>query len=126
MVFSMIVGTIAIPSLLRSRQAANESTTIANLRTIVTAEAVYSSTARGNYGSLDDLMKQGLLDSRFSSAVQGHHYAISVLGRSYIATALPVSPNDGRYGYLVAADGVVRYSTAPNLAPPTLAGQPVR
>src|SRR5207253_8585759 len=34
----LIIATIAIPSMLRSRQAANESHAIANLRTLNTAE----------------------------------------------------------------------------------------
>ena len=34
----LIIATIAIPSLLRSRQAANESAAVATLRTINTAE----------------------------------------------------------------------------------------
>ena len=34
----LIIATIAIPSLLRSRQAANETSAVANLRTINTAQ----------------------------------------------------------------------------------------
>jgi hypothetical protein len=45
----LILMAIAIPSLLRSRQAANESAAIASLRTINSAEAELKSTA-GEYG----------------------------------------------------------------------------
>src|SRR6476660_6294683 len=38
MAVTMIVATVAMPSLLRSRQAANEAAAVANLRTIATAE----------------------------------------------------------------------------------------
>ena len=48
----LIIATIAIPSLLRSRQAANESAAVANLRTINTAEVTYLSSSGGNYGDL--------------------------------------------------------------------------
>src|SRR5262249_22952322 len=61
----LIIATIAIPSLLRSRQAANESSAVANLRTINTAEVTYLSSAGGNYGDIGQLVTAGLLDSRF-------------------------------------------------------------
>ena len=48
----LIIATIAIPSLLRSRQAANESAAVANLRTINTAEVTYLSSSGGNYGDI--------------------------------------------------------------------------
>src|SRR5207247_73171 len=51
----LIIATIAIPSLLRSRQAANESAAVANLRTINTAQVTYLSSSGGNYGSLAGL-----------------------------------------------------------------------
>ena len=63
----LIIATIAIPSLLRSRQAANESAAVANLRTINTAQVTYLSTAGGNYGDVNALVTAGLLDTRFSS-----------------------------------------------------------
>ena len=61
----LIIATIAIPSLLRSRQAANESAAVANLRTINTAEVTYLSSSGGNYGDLTALVAAGLLDDTF-------------------------------------------------------------
>ena len=63
----LIIATIAIPSLLRSRQAANESSAVANLRTINTAEVTYLSSAGGNFGTINDLVNAGLIDSRFTA-----------------------------------------------------------
>src|SRR3954468_5134400 len=40
----LIIATIAIPSLLRSRIAANEASAVGTVRTITTAEVTYSST----------------------------------------------------------------------------------
>ena len=40
----LIIAAIAIPNLLRSKMAANEASAVATLRTINTAEVVYSST----------------------------------------------------------------------------------
>jgi len=121
----LITGTVAIPSLLRSRQAANDSAAIANLRTIATAEVTYFS-SRGNYGDMRALIQAGFLDSRFMSTVSGYDFTISISGRRYTATATPSSANTGRYGYSVTTDGVVRYSSVPTQAPAGQAGSPLQ
>src|SRR6266496_833440 len=76
----LIIATIAIPSLLRSRQAANESSAVANTRTINTAEVTYLSSAGGNYGSIPELITAGLLDSRFSGSVSGYNFLVTASG----------------------------------------------
>jgi len=111
----LIIATIAIPSLLRSRQAANESSAVANLRTINTAEITYASASGGLFGTKDQLVQEGLIDSRFNSgaAVSGYNYFIPVEtgGVNYTAYAFPASPNMGRWGYYSTPDAVVRYAT---------------
>jgi prepilin-type N-terminal cleavage/methylation domain-containing protein len=47
-----IIAAIAIPSLLRARISANESATIGDTRTVISAEAAYQSAASGFYGTL--------------------------------------------------------------------------
>jgi len=108
----LIIATIAIPSLLRSRQAANESSAVANLRTINTAEVTYLSSAGGNYGNITNLVASGLLDSRFTGNVSGYGFTIAVSGSDYTADALPTSTNAGRFGYYSTPDAVVRYQMA--------------
>src|SRR5262245_31266671 len=111
----LIIATIAIPSLLRSRQAANESAAVANLRTINTAQVTYLSSAGGNYGALVDLVTAGLLDSRFNPGTNVSGYSFSVQGGGtpdYTATANPVSANSGRWAYYSLPDAVIRYQTA--------------
>ena len=131
----LIIATIAIPSLLRSRQAANESAAVSNLRTINTAEVTYLSSAGGNYGTIGDLVGAGLLDSRFSgTAVSGYAFAVSAAGSDYTATAQPTSANTGRYGYYSLPDAVVRYSSlntncggpSGNCFPGTMSTMPVQ
>ena len=122
----LIIATIAIPSLLRSRQAANESAAVANLRTVNTAQVTYLSSSGGNYGAISNLVSAGLLDSRFSGTVSGYNYAVENPGTDYTATATPASANTGRFGYYSTPDGVVRYSTASTLAPSGQAGLPVQ
>ena len=110
----LIIATIAIPSLLRSRQAANESAAVANLRTINTAEVTYLSSSGGSYGDLPALVSAGLLDSTFTSGVKaGYNFNVTASGSNYTATALPASSNTGRFGYYSSPDAVVRFSSHP-------------
>jgi prepilin-type N-terminal cleavage/methylation domain-containing protein len=51
-----IIAAIAIPSLLRARVSANESATIGDTRTVISAEAVYHSAAGGYYGTMQCLV----------------------------------------------------------------------
>jgi type IV pilus assembly protein PilA len=44
-----IIAAIAIPSLLRARVSSNESATIGDIRTVISAEAAYQSTNGGYY-----------------------------------------------------------------------------
>ena len=122
----LIIATIAIPSLLRSRQAANESAAVANLRTINTAQVTYLSSSGGNYGDVTALVAAGLLDSRFSGTVSGYTFSITASGGDYTAQANPSSTNTGRFGYYSTPDGVVRYSSLTTLAPTGQAGNPVQ
>ena len=126
----LIIATIAIPSLLRSRQAANESAAVANLRTINTAEVTYLSSSGGNYGDLPALVAAGLLDDTFIGTATypkaGYIYNITTTGSDYTATADPASTNTGRFGYYSFPDAVVRYSTNPSLAPAGQSGCSVK
>jgi prepilin-type N-terminal cleavage/methylation domain-containing protein len=132
----LIIATIAIPSLLRSRQAAQESSAVSNIRTINTAEVTYLSSNGGNYGSLPELVTAGLLDARFgaTTGVSGYNFAVTASGSDYTATAMPTSANAGRWAYFSLPDAVVRYSTATsgcggpggNCFPTGMSGQPVQ
>lgn len=108
----LIIATIAIPSLLRSRQAANESSAVANLRTINTAEVTYLSSAGGNFGTLGGLITAGLIDNRFATTVSGYVFTVAASGSDYTATGTPTSTNSGRFGYTSGPDAVIRYQSA--------------
>jgi type II secretory pathway pseudopilin PulG len=120
----LILMAIAIPSLLRSRQAANESAAIASLRTINSAEAELKSTA-GEYGDVNALIRARLLDDSFARSKGGYDFAVMVSGAGYTAEANPTTTNTARYGYTTGPDGVIRYSTNRSLAPPGLDGRSV-
>ena len=109
----LIVATIAVPVLLNSKQAANESGAVANLRIINTAQVIYQGSAGGNYGSIAGLQADGLLDSRFSTTTGGYNYTISLTNSNtnYDAVASPALTNTGRFGYYSGPDGLIRYSS---------------
>ena len=124
----LIVATIAIPSLIRSRQAAHEAAAVSTLWKINTAEETYKSTSKGRYGQMTDLIDKDLLDSDFRGAVSGYYFTVKVstAADAFTATAEPASSNDARYGYFITTDGEVRYSVDPYLSPTGAAGKPVR
>ena len=124
----LIIATIAIPSLLRSRQAAHEASAVATLRTINTAQITYLSTSNGKFGNMSDLIANALLRSDFiPGPVSGYNFAITLdsAGSDFTVTAVPATANDGRYGYFITPDGTIRYSMAISLAPVGSAGAPV-
>src|SRR4029077_12695138 len=98
----LIIATIAIPSLLRSRQSADESSAVAQLRTINTAEVTYVISNQGAYGDVPSLITQGLLDARFVGSVSGYGFSVTASGANYTANADPISVNSGRFGYYSA------------------------
>jgi type IV pilus assembly protein PilA len=123
----LIIATIAIPSFLKSRQLANENTAVANLRTISNAQATYQTSSGGFFGDMTQLVDERLLDNRFGGTgiIGGYAYAVATDGFEYTASAVPVSSNNGRYGYYMTGDGVVRYSITTTLAPSGRTGEPV-
>ena len=124
----LIIATIAIPSLLRSRQSANETSAVANLRSMNTAQVSYQSSHSGLFGNRTDLVNAGLLDNRFTGMVSGYLYTVTLSANSldYTLDAIATSTNSGRYDYYTLPDYVIRYSTFASRAPGGLSGQPVR
>lgn len=74
-----IVMAISIPNLLASRRAANESSAISSMRTLLKAEDVYlESKGGGKCGDLTDLSSANLIDSVLASGRKsGYKFAIS-------------------------------------------------
>jgi|SRR6185295_8363903 len=124
----IILAAIAIPSLLRSRQAAHEAAAVATLRTVNTAEVTYGAVTDGKFGSISDLIDKSLLPPNFKyQPVSGYNFTVELnSGNSeFVATAKPASANEGRYGYYVTSDGDVHYSMDPSLAPAGTVGAPL-
>jgi prepilin-type N-terminal cleavage/methylation domain-containing protein len=123
----LIIATIAIPSLLRSRQAANESAAVATLRTLNTAEVTYAAAGGGLYGTMAGLVSAGLADTSLQGMKSGYNFTITLSGNllDYTVFATAVASNSGRFDYYTTPDYLIRYSTVTTRAPAGLAGQPV-
>ena len=126
----LIIATIAIPSLLRSRQSANESAAVGNLRSLNTAQVTYSSSAgSGLYGEMADLVAEELIDDRFDGGTfSGYSYEMQVTagGGGYTAIANAASEASGRYDFFTGPDFVIRYSSDTDRAPEGRAGLAVQ
>jgi type IV pilus assembly protein PilA len=113
----LIIAAIAIPNLIRSRIAANEASSVENLRTITTASVVYNSTwgngfppslttlggASGNAATCDEAI---LLEPSLTTApYQKSGYIFTYTGESgNVATPVGAGcANPGFNGYFVTA-----------------------
>jgi hypothetical protein len=88
---------------------------VAELRTINTAEVMYRVDAN-KFGSIEDLIRAGLLSSGFTSVVSGYNFTVISDKNGYTAKATSAS----RYGcwdYFTATDAKIRYSTDQSRAP---------
>src|SRR5207249_2264855 len=88
----------------------DEETTIANLRTIYVAMGTYSLSHNGEFGTMYDLVDNGLLDMRFQCrAVSGYKFVIRLreYGKNYEATAEPVAPTG--HHFFATRDGTIHY-----------------
>ncbi len=113
-----IIAAIAIPNLLASRRAANESSAIGTLSTLRSAEATYQSTVgSGQYGSLANLAGQSLVDAGVagSSGVagtavkSGYHFNATTAnsGSTYTTTALADTTSTGSRSFTSTEAGVI-------------------
>jgi type IV pilus assembly protein PilA len=98
-----IISAIAIPNLLASKRAANESSALYSLRTITGAQAAFrSTTGVGEYGDLAQLKTDGLIDTVLGTAPNqksGYVFAMTPLPSSsttparFDATSEPTNPS---------------------------------
>ena len=114
-----IIAAIAIPNLLASRKAANESAALASMRVLTSAEATYqSTTSPSTYGDLAALSGRSLIDGALAGATaagtpkSGYIYNISSVTTSgYVSGAAPKTTSTGTRKFSSTQDGVI-YSEA--------------
>lgn len=135
----LVIAAIAVPNMLRSKQAANQASAVANLRTITTAAVAYWVTYSNGYpGSLATLGGPGpigdcnaavLIDESIASAPNqkgGYQFALNgdqgavtspppgcVAGFvGYLATATPITEGTtGIMSYCSSEPGIIHYDT---------------
>ncbi|MGH9522616.1 MAG: prepilin-type N-terminal cleavage/methylation domain-containing protein [Terriglobales bacterium] len=126
----LVIAAIAIPSLMRSRMAANEASAVSSIRAITTAETTYASTypTIGYTCTIGELgpptggapMSQtaaGILDNVLSSgSKQGYNFALSSCTGTPIATyssqAEPINfGGTGTRGFCSDVSGVIKQSS---------------
>lgn len=132
----LIIAAIAIPNLLHSRIAANESSAVGSMRTISTAEVAYNASFP-NTGYSPDLASLGgaspctltstaaacLIDNVLGGATgaatakNGYYFtyaagaAVGGIVYSYTNIALPSIPGtSGQRGFFTDQSGVIRYA----------------
>ena len=88
-----IIAAIAVPNLLKSRQAANEASAISSTRTIGTAQATYQSTAGGGVNfatALTDLASNSFVDGTLGSGQKsGYNFTTTGTPATTGATGTP-------------------------------------
>jgi hypothetical protein len=72
-----------------------------------------------------DLIRAGLLDSRFTSMVSGYKFTVAAEANDYTAKATSATKY-GCWDYFSNTDAVVHYSTDPSRAPKGMSGQPIQ
>jgi len=139
----LIVAAIAIPNLLRSKIAANESSAVGSVRTINTAQVTYSATfpKRGFAPNLAALALDprdpnayspehaGLLEEHLANASctgdawctkSGYQFLVTSICKlkvckQYVVLATPISDSTGNRSFCSTQDGVIRYKMAASL-----------
>jgi type IV pilus assembly protein PilA len=109
----LIIAAIAIPNFMRSKMRANEASAVSSLRSITTADVVYSTTynigyppslaALGGSGSVIDQTNAGLIDSVLSSG--------SKSGYTFTYAATSSDANGNVLTYSANADPVLQGTT---------------
>ncbi|HEU4433056.1 MAG TPA: prepilin-type N-terminal cleavage/methylation domain-containing protein [Pyrinomonadaceae bacterium] len=115
-----IIASIAIPSLLASKRAANEGSALSAMRSVHSAQTTYLNTAgAGSYGTLANLGTESMIDAVLASGNKSGYTiacpAANLAGGpppTYFATAIPANTaavtRTGNRSFVIADDGIVR------------------
>lgn len=109
-IIGILIG-VGVPAWKYMTRRGNEAATIETLGRIREAEAAYALGHRGEFGTFDEMIKDGSLDSRFAGTnpdISGYIYDLQVTKKApgqpafYFVKANPSKPGDtgGRYFYI--------------------------
>jgi prepilin-type N-terminal cleavage/methylation domain-containing protein len=124
----LIIAAIAIPNLLKSRMAANESSAVGSERTLNTAEVTYAASCP-NVGFSATIVElntgavcaggTGIIDNVLSTGIKsGYTFnytvaATSGINTTYSTNAVPLNVGvTGQRGFYSDQTGVIRYTLA--------------
>ena len=120
----LIIAAIAIPNLIKSKMAANESSAVGSLRTITTAEIAYSTACPsvGFAASLAELQAGATcpaasneIDNTLSTGTKSgysfHNYAATgTPATQFKINADPLTTSSGTRHFFVDESGVIRFN----------------
>jgi prepilin-type N-terminal cleavage/methylation domain-containing protein len=108
-----IIAAIAIPNLIASRKAANESAAIGSMRTIGSAQATYLSTLGGNTNYATNLAALGtaqLIDGVLAAGTKsGYGYTMTGTAGTFVSNADPGTGGGTRH-FFTDESGVIRFN----------------
>jgi hypothetical protein len=109
----------------RLRYRLNEQSAQISIKAIRSAEKVFVSN-NGKYGTLQELAASGLIESKLATGMNdGYRFDLSVNGKSYKATAVPITYDEtGSWSFYVNETGIIRGT--PLNRPANNNDQPVR
>ncbi len=108
-----IIAAIAVPNLMRSRDAAQEASAISSLRTLATAEVTFAATqGNGQFGDLAQLQAAGLIDEALAAGRQGRLFLhMGGPPAAFSIGAEPTGPNAAQMRYFfVDQSCVIRFN----------------
>ena len=121
-----ILAAIAIPNLVSSRRAANESSAIASLRTLHGGQATYQSTTGGGEfaAALSDLQTAIVIDSNLAAGTKsGYRFdttrnlRTALTPATFSHSAVPVNTSGvtmtGSRNFCIRTEGVLRFESDP-------------
>ncbi|HWZ98823.1 MAG TPA: hypothetical protein VN025_13785 [Candidatus Dormibacteraeota bacterium] len=134
---ALVVAAIAIPNLLKSKIAANEASAVGSLRTVTSAQIMYSSAypKRGfapnlarlgsdpNGNTTESPLHAGYIDASLAGpsctadswcTKSGYMFRVNAFCKEgncthFVAVATPSNDNSGSRNFCVTDDGVIRY-----------------
>ncbi len=117
--FFLVLAAIALPSLLRSRTAANEASAVGSMRTMHTALATYNAQHHSypeGVSAMNDLLDPQLACAQPPCQKSGYHFTYTLLppdasGARYTISARPVKHgNTGFRSFFTDHTGVIRFT----------------
>lgn len=100
----------------QSKVRAEETTAIALLQTVGVAQRAYATMNNGDYATFEQLSKENLLDSRFSSdtpELGGYVLTMKVGAKTFSCNADPtIEETGGRHYYIDSSSTVVRMNAS--------------